>query len=307
MRDAHHRLNVTAFCRGAPMSAKDIVERLERIRLYAQDLLENGHLFGGAIGNVMAIRDEADAIKARIEADAARIAKLERERDFEQSSRLTSEAQLGTVISNLEVKLARAEALLAERNETGQKPGQQSRTKCTPADEQSGETRPAERATGEAAGTPAEFNVNDTVWVRLNDEGRRALRENYARDMPEPIRAKYPYREPTEDCNGWSRWQLHHLMYEFGSHMTPGSPPPFQTTIRLSRPTPPPHPDEALMKALREHRAVKWLLGEGPDDEGHWFGDAPAPRVGAFWWRSTFLKLLEPPQAEALSQYGSKP
>lgn len=40
--------------------------------------------------------------------------RLERERDFEQSSRLTSEAQLGTFISNLEAELATLRARVAK-------------------------------------------------------------------------------------------------------------------------------------------------------------------------------------------------
>lgn len=47
---------------GAELS--EATERVQRIRLFAQDLLDNGHLYGGAIGDVMAIRDEADALLA---------------------------------------------------------------------------------------------------------------------------------------------------------------------------------------------------------------------------------------------------
>jgi hypothetical protein len=39
------------------------LERLDRIRAYAQDALDNGWLSGGAVGNMMAIRDEVDALK----------------------------------------------------------------------------------------------------------------------------------------------------------------------------------------------------------------------------------------------------
>jgi hypothetical protein len=37
-------------------------EIAENIRFFAQDLLDNGHLFGAQIGGVMAIRDEADKL-----------------------------------------------------------------------------------------------------------------------------------------------------------------------------------------------------------------------------------------------------
>lgn len=45
-----------------PDVVSDVVERAERIRAFAQDLLDNGHLNSGAVGNTMAIRDEAAAL-----------------------------------------------------------------------------------------------------------------------------------------------------------------------------------------------------------------------------------------------------
>lgn len=50
---------------------------------------------------------------------------------------------------------------------------------------------------------------------------------------------------------------------------------------------------------LPEWRAVPeavllWLRGEGPDDNGHWFGEGPdADRPGAFWWRHTLTRMLQ--------------
>lgn len=38
--------------------------------------------------------------------------------------------------------------------------------------------------------------------------------------------------------------------------------------------------------------ALDWLNGEGPDTEGHWFGDGSFPRKGAFWWRGPFRAML---------------
>lgn len=35
-----------------------------------------------------------------------------------------------------------------------------------------------------------------------------------------------------------------------------------------------------------------WLNGEGPDHEGYWFGDAPNPARGAFWWRIRLREML---------------
>jgi len=43
-------------------SGADLDECISNIRFFANDLLDNGHLFGGAVGSVMAIRDEAGKI-----------------------------------------------------------------------------------------------------------------------------------------------------------------------------------------------------------------------------------------------------
>jgi len=46
----------------------EALESLKSIRFFAQDMLENGHLFGGQTGSVMAIRDEADKASAALSA-----------------------------------------------------------------------------------------------------------------------------------------------------------------------------------------------------------------------------------------------
>jgi len=38
--------------------------------------------------------------------------------------------------------------------------------------------------------------------------------------------------------------------------------------------------------------ALLWLNGEGPDDEGNWFGDTIAPTARRYWWRSVFRRLI---------------
>jgi len=42
--------------------------------------------------------------------------------------------------------------------------------------------------------------------------------------------------------------------------------------------------------------ALDWLFGEGPDAEGHWFGDGSQLQKGAYWWRSPFRAVLSSPQ-----------
>lgn len=38
--------------------------------------------------------------------------------------------------------------------------------------------------------------------------------------------------------------------------------------------------------------ALDWLFGEGPDEEGHRFGDGNFPTKGAYWWRNPFRAML---------------
>ncbi|MBZ9888080.1 hypothetical protein LB559_09025 [Mesorhizobium sp. BR1-1-3] len=47
--------------------------------------------------------------------------------------------------------------------------------------------------------------------------------------------------------------------------------------------------------------ALDWLFGEGPDKEGHWFGDGNFSTKGAYWWRIPFRAMLA-----ASSQQGEK-
>ncbi len=78
-----------------------------------------------------------------------------------------------------------------------------------------------------------EFNVNDYVFVKLTKAGVMELRRQF-----EELRHTYPlirgtFSEPKTDKDGWSKRQLHSLMYYFGHMMHPGSQIPFETDIRL--------------------------------------------------------------------------
>ena len=79
-----------------------------------------------------------------------------------------------------------------------------------------------------------EFNINDTVRVRITPIGKQLLRKNWL-DVHAEIWANggvgYEYREPEEDADGWSEWQLWALMQEFGPHLHLGCQQPFETTI----------------------------------------------------------------------------
>ena len=78
-----------------------------------------------------------------------------------------------------------------------------------------------------------EFNINDTVRVKLTDHGREVHASDRASfylalgiEIP-------PYTPPKEDAEGWSEWQLWVLMEAFGPHTHLGSKNCFETTITL--------------------------------------------------------------------------
>lgn len=81
------------------------------------------------------------------------------------------------------------------------------------------------------------MNVNDYVQVRLTELGRKIHRENYD-SLNAEYGGKLPmnYEAPKEGAEGWSSWQLWHLMEEFGKHMGNGRELVFETTIRIDEP-----------------------------------------------------------------------
>ena len=80
----------------------------------------------------------------------------------------------------------------------------------------------------------AEFNINNYVQVRLTDCGRKRLRENYdALAAKFGGRLPFAFRLPTEDKDGWSRWQAWDLINQLGEHTGIRFTPPFETTIRI--------------------------------------------------------------------------
>lgn len=72
-----------------------------------------------------------------------------------------------------------------------------------------------------AVAVPAEFNISENVWVRLTDRGRQALKDRHN-------------ALPTEDADGWSKWQLWCLMEAFGDRVYLGCEMDFETVIRLA-------------------------------------------------------------------------
>ena len=80
------------------------------------------------------------------------------------------------------------------------------------------------------------FNLNESVRVRLTDHGKRLYRQDWERKFKPYVAQglQVTYHPPKEDAEGWSEWQLWHLMQEFGPHLHLGCNPPFDLTIQFS-------------------------------------------------------------------------
>lgn len=79
-----------------------------------------------------------------------------------------------------------------------------------------------------------EFNINDYVYVRLTDFGRACLQRNHD-ELVALAGGHDPFlfKLPKEDNDGWSKWQMWHLMGELGQYTGMGSRNPFEMTIRI--------------------------------------------------------------------------
>jgi hypothetical protein len=74
------------------------------------------------------------------------------------------------------------------------------------------------------------INMNDTVRVKLTDLGRQIHKEKHGEVC---TRANVSYQPPQEDEDGYSKWQLWHLMSFFGEHLSLGLEIPFEPRIVL--------------------------------------------------------------------------
>ncbi len=64
------------------------------------------------------------------------------------------------------------------------------------------------------------FNINETVRIQLTEKGRELLKKNHEELYSTcPVEAFRKFEPPTEDEEGWSRWQLWCVMSTFGPHM----------------------------------------------------------------------------------------
>lgn len=76
-----------------------------------------------------------------------------------------------------------------------------------------------------------EFNVNNTVWIKVTEHGRTVEADQWAGIGLTPP-------EPRVDSQGWEARQLWDVMSVFGHALGAGIPVPFETTIRLLPPAP---------------------------------------------------------------------
>jgi hypothetical protein len=79
-----------------------------------------------------------------------------------------------------------------------------------------------------------EFNVNNSVLVKLTEHGIAELRKRHNRLYGPLLAEKYPFQEPRVDENGYHRIQLWDLMASLGSMCILGTNKmPFETTMFL--------------------------------------------------------------------------
>ena len=79
------------------------------------------------------------------------------------------------------------------------------------------------------------FNINDHVWVKLNEIGIGILQKENEY-FQERIPNYGEFKDP-RNSEGYAKIQLWDLMQRFGPHMRLGSMPPFDTEIILVEPS----------------------------------------------------------------------
>lgn len=77
-----------------------------------------------------------------------------------------------------------------------------------------------------------EFNINETVKVRLTEIGHQELKRQHV-ELMDSLNLNREYHPKKEDADGWSEWQLWDLMSRLGHMAQLGFDPPFGTIIRI--------------------------------------------------------------------------
>jgi len=81
-------------------------------------------------------------------------------------------------------------------------------------------------------GGKLKFNINNEVRVKLTPEGKAWHKKDHE-EFWNDVGVDIKYAPPVEDAEGWSRWQLWHLMERFGPFMCAGGPLMFETDIDI--------------------------------------------------------------------------
>lgn len=79
-----------------------------------------------------------------------------------------------------------------------------------------------------------EFNINSYCFVRLTEIGREERKRQYDK-LNRQFHGNLGEYKPKKEHDGWSKWQMHHLMNTFGHMLTNCDPIPFEPTIRLEK------------------------------------------------------------------------
>jgi len=76
------------------------------------------------------------------------------------------------------------------------------------------------------------FNINDNVYVKLADKGRKQIQAHYNTLYAGWGEQAPPFPLPEEDENGYSKWQMWSLLEAFGVDFHIGmNPGPFDNEI----------------------------------------------------------------------------
>lgn len=76
------------------------------------------------------------------------------------------------------------------------------------------------------------FNINDSVKVKLTEVGKAELRRKND-ELNLALGTNTDYYMPLEDAEGYSTWQLWRLMSDLGHLCIMGAEPPFETKIGI--------------------------------------------------------------------------
>ena len=81
----------------------------------------------------------------------------------------------------------------------------------------------------------APFNINSYVHVKITERGLTHMKKKH--DAITDNNPEYPFKAPDVDENGYSRMQMHSVMYWFGEICSNGMQIPIETEILIEHGT----------------------------------------------------------------------